>query len=187
MPSARRLPMIPRALAAWGDLRGAMRAELDERPPDGRLLGYLMVALLIVWVSAIPLRLKDAVGDPDASIGMGFVATVFMAPLLFYAIAVLLKWCAPAFGGSAGFYEHRLALFWGLLVATPVQVVANVATNLFGSHGVIMAFQTVLLVYVLGTCVAETNGAKPLWRGVGQVMLLGGGFYALSWLATTLL
>ncbi|MFT4792768.1 MAG: hypothetical protein ACI9ZM_000909 [Paracoccaceae bacterium] len=185
--TTRRLPMIPRALAAWGDLRGAMRAELAERPGDGRLLGYLIVALLINWASAIPLNIKAAGGDASDVIGMGFVANVFMAPLLFYALAALLLWCGRVFGGKAGFYEHRLALFWGFLVATPVVVLANAAQNLLGgvviipitsdlinaitSDQLIGFAKGLLTLFVLGTCMAETNGAKPLWRGVGQVLL----------------
>lgn len=178
--------MIPRALAAWGDLRGAMRAELDERPPDGRLLGYLMVALLINWVSAIPLRLKDQVEDVNAAIGMGFVATVFMAPLIFYALAVLMTWSARAFGGKAGYYEHRLALFWGFLVAMPVIVLANVAENLIGGHLAIGAVSALGMLYVLATCMAETNGHAAFWRGAAQVLLPSAVVMALSALARLL-
>lgn len=178
--------MIPRALAAWGDLRGAMRAELTERPPDGRLLGYLMVALLINWASAIPLRLRDAVDDPDASIGMGFVATVFMAPLLFYGFAVLMKWCARIVGGKAGYYEHRLALFWGFLVATPAAVMANVVENLSGGNVAIGIVQGLCTVWVLGACMSETNGYRTVWQGAVQVMAPSAALLALSFLARLL-
>lgn len=178
--------MIPRALSAWGDLRGAMRVELTEVPPDGRLLGYLMVALLVNWVSAIPLRLKDAGADPEASIGMGFVATLFMAPLLFYGIAVLMTWSARIVGGKAGHYEHRLALFWGFLVATPAAVLANVVENLSGTHLAIDIARGACAVWVLGACMAEANGYRFVWHGMAQVLIPSAALVALSALARLL-
>ncbi|MFT6776032.1 MAG: hypothetical protein ACJA1L_003756 [Paracoccaceae bacterium] len=169
--------MIPRALAAWGNMRGSMAAELAERPPEGRLLAYVMISLTVMWASSIPLTLQTAINQgemgADVAIGMSFGLYLLVMPLFYYGLAALLRLLARPFGGKAGFYEHRLALFWATLVVTPALILLNalaLAVDLPLTIGALSALVTVL---VAGHMLSQANGYASVWRGIAQAAAVG--------------
>lgn len=180
---ARRLPILPRALAAWGGMRASMAAELKERPPEGRLLAYIVIALIILWASSIPSTMRTAMAQGemavDAAIGMSFGLYLLIMPLFYYGLAVGLRVLSRLFGGRAGFYEHRLALFWGMLVSMPALVALNAATLLVDMPQVWNGLSALATAVVVGHMLAEANGYRSVWRGVAHAVSLGAVLLAL--------
>ncbi len=103
---------------------GSFDRKLDQRPGEENLLSYGMLACLFGFVARLPAIVRDT-APPDApplyAVAAGhFVASLFMAPLLLYALAALSHLLARAFGGRANWREARLALFWAALASAPL-------------------------------------------------------------------
>lgn len=112
---------------------------------EARLLAYLMIACGLIFVAQWPrlareAHLSDAVPLEGLLAGALF-AWVFVAPLLFYALGgllgLILRLAVP---GTDGF-DVRLALFWALLVASPLALLHGLAMGAVGSGaGVALTF-----------------------------------------------
>lgn len=102
-----------------------MAQHLANGAGEARGLAWLMVACLLLFIAQLPQLSRQAFLAPDgppfdALAGGAFLGTVLMAPLLFYGLAALSHLASRAFGGQGNWLDARLALFWGLLAATPV-------------------------------------------------------------------
>lgn len=118
--------MIPRALAAWGDLRGSIRAELAEKPSEPTVFAWLMIALALVGLASIPAEMLAPLPEgAERMPGLGFAVSVTLAPLVWYALAAIAGLIIRSLGGARSYGEHRAIWFWQALVTMPVSVAAE--------------------------------------------------------------
>lgn len=142
------------ALRAWGGFGASMRQQIALQPKEARILAYGLIACVIGFLASVPDALEQARGlteedaIPAVLIGRLFGA-LFFAPLFFYAVAAIAGWVARLVGGDISHYHMRLALFWSLLVATPVLVVVRLS-GLF-ARGAYSDFR--VMVYIIGFAV----------------------------------
>ena len=123
-------------LATWRAPRDVVRAKLAAGPREDRALATLIGACLLIFVAELPVLARAAHLNPsvalDARIGGALLATLFLLPLLFYALAavshVLLRLRRRP--GSA--YGARLALFWALLSIGPLLLPQGLLAGLLG-------------------------------------------------------
>lgn len=159
----RRPSMLARALSAWGDLRGSIKDELAQTPSEPTVFAWLMIALVIGGLAATP---AEVLAPPPPGLapmpGMGFVVSVTLAPLVWYAIAALAGLIVRSMGGARSYREHRAIWFWQALVTLPVQVA--------------IAMLTLPLTVAVGSGAA---GALDLVGGVVSLVVLWR-FYAAS-------
>lgn len=104
-------------------------------PRDDRVLAMIMGACLIMFASQWPWRAREAheTGVPLVDlIQTDFYALIFFAPLACYGIAALTRIVAMIFRGKGSWYSARLALFWSLLAATPLVVLAGLVKGFIG-------------------------------------------------------
>ncbi len=105
---------------SWRKPKVVMTRLVEGGLSEARALIYLMLACLLFFVASTPnaLRVSPAIDDPDAntiSVTAFFFGMMFVAPLMFYAVAPVLHLVARAVGGTGSWLGARTALFWSLL------------------------------------------------------------------------
>lgn len=111
------------------------RARLGTTPREDRALAVLMVACLLIFVGRWPALQRQAIetgGDFQMLAGGALFAWLFVMPLVAYALGALSHLAARAFGGHGSGYAARFALFWALLVASPLWLLAGLVEGLIG-------------------------------------------------------
>ena len=140
-------------MSATGDIfesyrrpRAVMRRHLARGVNEGRVFIFLVGACLLVFIAqwprlsreafldaAIPLNERLVEAAPlDARLGAAMLGWLFIAPLFFYALAAVSYLVARIIGGQGTMYGARLALFWSLLVVTPVWLLQGLVAGFIG-------------------------------------------------------
>ena len=105
---------------------------------EDRALAYLMVGCFLMFVARLPVLSRQAYlsGEEFSSLAGGaFVGGVFMAPLLFYGIAALSHVISNVVGGKGTWLRARLALFWSVLVISPMMLFQGIVAGFIGTGG----------------------------------------------------
>ena len=124
-------------LATWRGPRAVMRAKLADGTREDRALATLIGACLLIFIAELPGLARAAHLDPSvplqARIGGALLATLFLLPLVFYALAGLSYLALRLRGHRGGAFPARLALFWSLLASAPLVLAAGLVSGLSGS------------------------------------------------------
>lgn len=182
-----------RALAAWADLRGSLRAELERGPSEGRLLYYAVLsglvwflgrAALVAWGPEAPALTADMF---RARIAAELVSAVFFRTLALYALAAVIGAVARAAGGTGSWRDSRAALFWAALVAAPAVLAAHLLSVLLtgvpGQAGAIAGMLGALAFgWAAAHCIAEAHGFRSPVRVLGVMAALVAAFVGGFWL-----
>jgi len=117
--------------------RAAFRAQLAAGRREDRAVAYLLGACLVVFIGQWPRLRREALTNPegppfDALVAGALFGWLFLMPLLLYGLAALSHLAARAFGGQGTWYRARLALFWALLVASPLMLLYGLVAGIIG-------------------------------------------------------
>jgi hypothetical protein len=182
--------LVWRILAAWADLRGSMRAELDRGPSEGRLLFYAMLSGAI-WSAGPVLVARFGPGRPalNEEEFLGYASALvagalFLRTLALYGLSAIVHAASRALGGSGTWQTSRAALFWAALVSAPAMVAVSLLAILApGDPGLTPRLAesagSLILAGVLAACVTEAQGFASIWRGLGVVLAVVALFLAL--------
>ncbi|MCB1357195.1 MAG: YIP1 family protein [Maritimibacter sp.] len=111
------------------------RRRLGEVPREDRALAVLMAACLMVFVAQWP-RLQrvafETGEDFEPLVGGALFAWLFVMPLVAYALGTVTHLIARALGGHGSPYAARFALFWALLVASPLWLLSGLVAGFIG-------------------------------------------------------
>lgn len=156
------MPVVPDILASWRRPRAIIGRKLADGVREDRALATLMGACGLMFVAQWPglsrsahfARLEaEAAGTPldqvpslQALMGSSLMALIFIAPLVFYALAGISHLLARLFGGKGSAYGARLALFWALFCTTPLMLLQGLVAGFLGAG----AANTAVGVIVLG-------------------------------------
>ena len=123
-----------------------------------------MFACTLIFISEWP-SLMSATSDVpvEARLGGAMLAWLGLMPVALYALAALSHLVARVLGGQGSHYGARLALFWALLAAAPLWLLAS-ALGVAVPGPVALAAEAVALaaliwIWLPGLIVAETGGA----------------------------
>ena len=97
-------------------------------------LMILISACIVAFLSRLPGLARQAHetgAELNPLLGGALMAWI-MAPLLFYAIAALSHMVALVLRGQGTWYRARLALFWALLAASPLQLLWGLVEGFIG-------------------------------------------------------
>lgn len=122
-------------LRAYRSPAAVFRARVGGPAREDRALVILMVACLLIFVGRWPALQREAVEtgqDFQMLAGATLFAWLFIMPLAAYAIAGLSHLIARPLGGHASPYAARFALFWALLVASPLWLLAGLVAGFIG-------------------------------------------------------
>ena len=104
-----------------------------------------MAACALLFVAQWPVHARAAFYDPamplEARLGGALLASLFLLPLLAYAVAGLSHLVAKVFGGRGQGFGARLALFWALLAVTPVVLLQGLVAGMVGPSPGLIAVQ----------------------------------------------
>lgn len=166
----RRRGIVEAVFAAYPRFRASMARQLEERPEESRLLAYVMGVCLALFLGRLPALLYAPQGSLEgglaAHVTMALVSILFFLPLFLYGVAALVRVVARAFGGTGGWYETRLATFWALLVAAPLQLTAALTSNALSlagpsTAGLIASLAAgVAAAWIWAACLAEAHGFR---------------------------
>lgn len=112
-----------------------MRRLLAAGPREDRALAILMGACLILFVARWPALARQAhlqEAELNMLLGGALLGTMFLVPLLMYALAGLTHLAARALGGRGPSYNARLALFWSLLASSPLILLNGLVAGFIG-------------------------------------------------------
>ncbi len=147
-------------LGSYGAPRVAIVRVLSADRREGRALFYLMLACALTFVAQLPRVMRQASEDlPFQGLMAGTLfATIFVAPLVFYAIAALLSLTLRVIRGPVDAYGVRIALFWALLASAPLVLAHAAFVTVTGLPG------TIFGLVVAGMFL------RFVWIGVGLVL-----------------
>lgn len=127
-----------------------MRRHLAAGPREDRALIFLMLACALSFLAQWPRLMRKAAMDGavpfEAHLAGALFGWLFVAPLFFYALAALSRIVARLAGGQGTWAGARLALFWALLVTSPLSLARGLVAGLAGPGPVDLAAG----VFVLG-------------------------------------
>ncbi len=102
---------------------------------EDRALAILMGACVILFVARWPALAREAHlegVDLNMLLGGTLMATIFFAPLMFYALALIAHWIARVFRGQGPSFNARLSLFWSLLASSPLVLLNGLVAGFIG-------------------------------------------------------
>ena len=156
-------------LRAYRGIRASMRRQLEAHPGEERLLIYLVVAILLFFVARIPNLLETSAAQATEEVSgnaifvTNLVASFFFAPLLFYGLAAISHVLSKVFKGKGTGYAARLALFWSLLVVSPLALISTILQSAIPVIWLATALPVVmflLFAFVWGSCLSVAEGFK---------------------------
>lgn len=125
-------------LRTWRGPGAVMREQLARPPREGRALGFLILACLLLFVARLPALAREAeLGGVSFEQGATYTlfALLVVAPLLFYLIALASSLVLRLAGSGVGGWEARLAFFWALLAASPAALLWGLTLAFAGEGG----------------------------------------------------
>lgn len=152
---------------AWCRPRQAMRRQLGFGQREDRALVFLALACGLIFFAQWPRLSREAALDPnvpyEVMIGGALLGWVFLAPLGLYALAAVSHLLALLIGGQGNWYSARLALFWSLLVASPIWLLNGLVAGLDGAIALkvltgAVALASFLAIWLLSLYEAERGG-----------------------------
>ena len=152
---------------AYKDFSSSFIKQNKRCTSERDLLLLAFSGALILFMANLPVQLATASTDISVDkkiyVGMiGFVS-VFFVPLFLYFSSWFIFVSLKVFGGSASFYELRLALFWSLNVSAPLVIVNGLLRGFFFDHENIIYVSFVLqtfVAWIVSNMVAEAEGFK---------------------------
>ena len=158
-------------LRSWRRPRQVVRDLLAQGPREDRALVFLTVGCGVIFLGQWP-RMMRLAAEPDAPplqamLGATLLGWFFMAPLIFYGLAALIRLGMLAVGLRVRWFATRLAVFWALLAASPLWMLNGMVDGLLGPGPVASAVGLVGLAAFfwilgggLGAAVLEARGQR---------------------------
>lgn len=115
--------------------RAVFRGRLGGQPREDRALVILMVACLLIFVGRWPALEREAIEtgkEFQMLAGGALLAWLFIMPLVAYALGALSHLIARPLGGKGSGYGAHFALFWALLVASPLWLLTGLVDGFIG-------------------------------------------------------
>lgn len=122
-------------LRAYVAPRAVFRGRLGADVREDRALVILMAACVLIFVGQWPRLQREAIEtghEFQMLVGAALLAWIFFMPLVAYALGSLSHMIARPLGGRGNGYAARFALFWALLVASPLWLLWGLVAGLIG-------------------------------------------------------
>ena len=139
--------------------RDTLARRIGSQVREDRALAVLMGACILIFVAQWPRLAREAHLDGeigfDARLAGALFAWLFMAPLMFYVLSLLVQGALRLFRCKADGYSVRMALFWGLLAAAPLFLFTGLTAGFVGPGPALnlvggLAFGALVVFWVSG-------------------------------------
>lgn len=138
-------------IASWRSPRKVLRRMLAAGPREDRALALLMAGCLVIFIAQWPRLARDtelaarAGAETDQPlqmlIGGTLLAWLFIMPVVFYILAALSHLALKPLGGRGSWFGARLALFWTVLVVSPLMLLQGLVAGFIGPGPALVASQ----------------------------------------------
>ncbi|WP_299358366.1 hypothetical protein [uncultured Paracoccus sp.] len=159
--------LVPRLVAGWRAPVQTVRSlrDMGESGLMALLIGTLAMYFLAQW----PAHAQAARIDPSiplgARLGGALMGTMFMMPLLVYALAGLTALVGHAAGWRGTGRDARLALIWAMAMVMPLMLLAGMVQAVSGAGGPLTAVRAAAGLAFLGFWLVNLralgHGAPP--------------------------
>ncbi len=158
-------------LMSWRAPQTVMRRLLADGPREDRALTYLMGSCFVIFLAQWPRLAREAHFNDEvplqAMLGGALFGWLFLAPLILYGLAAAIRLLMVALRRPISWFEARLALFWGLLAASPLWLLNGFLNGVIGPGaitgiiglGILGAFFW-LLAQLLAATALEARAAR---------------------------
>ncbi|SLN34808.1 Yip1 domain protein [Roseovarius albus] len=122
-------------VATYRSPRRVMQRLLQAGQREDRALVFLISACMIVFVAQWPRLTREAhltEQELNPLLGGALLGWIFIAPLFFYALALVSHWVLRLIGGKNSAYAARIALFWAFLAASPLILLHGLVAGFIG-------------------------------------------------------
>lgn len=129
------MPVTTDITATYRGPGRVMRRLLDMGAREDRALAFLMGFCVIAFIAQLPRLAREAhIQGQDLSMMMAgaLMGSVFILPLILYALAAITHLVRKALGRGGSGYSARLALFWSLLASTPILLLYGLVGGFLG-------------------------------------------------------
>jgi len=136
-------------MESWHSPRRVVRRLRGAGRSEPFVFTFLFVFLLLAFVSLAPYLARQTALNPDVTLYQRlFGAALGLLALVpfFYLLAALGHLVARLMGGTGGYYDGRLALFWALACSTPGMLFLGLVRSFRGDGPVVTALGMVLFV-----------------------------------------
>lgn len=146
--------------------RAVFRERVLGADREGQALAILFAACVLIFASQAPVKQRLAIEtgvDFQQEMGGVLFAWLFIVPLAAYVIAWASHALAKVVGGQGTWFSARIALFWALLVASPLWLLNGLVAGFVGPGlqaeivGAV-ALLAFLVHWVINLSVAERGG-----------------------------
>jgi hypothetical protein len=122
-------------IESWRRPRVVVRRHLARGASEPWVFSFLAGFVVLSTVAQAPGLARAAFAQPEVPLVQRLVAVALagmaMIPV-WYLLAAISHLIARAFGGRAGFYGARLALFWALLAVVPAILLQGLVAGFIG-------------------------------------------------------
>ena len=128
------MALLPDILATYRAPVRVQRAKIATGS-ERLALAYLSIACGLIFVGQWPVQARTAHltgADLQTLLGGSLLAWVFVAPLLFYGLALVVHWLSRLARRPVAPFASRMALFWALMAAVPLWLLNGLTAALVG-------------------------------------------------------
>jgi len=155
-------------LASYLSPTKAFTQKLGEGVSETKIFIWLLVSCFLSFLARLPLLSRevhlDVNGPPlDSMIGGVLVSFIFMAPLVFYGLSVILCLLFRVWFNDLKWLYFRGAFFWSLLAVSPLVLVRGVLVGIFGVSAYIDIISVLVFLYFIYILICSV-------RTIGKVL-----------------
>lgn len=165
------MSMTANILRSYRAPRAVLRGLIEQGLREPQVLFFGTLACALIFVAQWPALSRAATLDPSVTfeqrMGGALFGTVFLLPLILYALAGVLQLVLRVFGRAVPGLWVRAAVFWAFLAITPLMLVQAVLSAAFGPMGVALVFGGVVAVifaYILIAGLREVSALATQTR-----------------------
>ena len=137
--------------SAFSDLDASVIRQFEIRKKESQLLPLLYFTCLILLLSQLVEVTSQVQQVPYLSVVTAVtVSYLFFLPIFMYITSLILYLVLKSFGATSSNFQIRLAVFWSLVISTPIILFVSV-TKIFVSGTielVIVIFSELAVVYI---------------------------------------
>ena len=130
------MSVVRDVIRAYRAPRAVFLRRLGDTVREDRALAVLMAACILIFAAQAPRlqRLSIETGQElNPLLGGALFAWLFIMPLAAYGISAISHLLAKIVGGKGSWFSALFALFWALLVASPLWLLWGLVTGFIGT------------------------------------------------------
>ena len=150
----RPLSFIPTIFEAYRNFRMSYRIQSTKHISEARLLSLAFLGVIILFIARLPelivLWHNNLLNDVIPSlVGISLFTSMFFAPLILYSLSAVIHIVAKLFKGKGTFKTSRLALFWSIVVSSPILLINGIVQGYFYETLLARFFDLLTMFFVL--------------------------------------